>query len=169
MKPKIIAAVLVIVSTVLFYFVFTEGLMYVYDFLGLYNVPTFRFILGEAVAVALVLLICFLPPLVYLLVRRRKKHDFDDFTKSIQAQKTPGKRLLSVICSSVCGFLGIIVIILLHTGFFKVISKFLLFSGFAGPVVNCGMFIFEFICAVFVLSPSILAAARFLKKGAAKR
>lgn len=168
-KSFVIAAILTAVSCALFYIAFTQGLLFVYDFLGLYNVATFGFILGEAAAVALIALILFLPPILFM--RSRIKNARAAYMVSQVPNAPPKLRngppayKYSVPQLTICAisFLaGVFIIVQTHIGFFRVISLFLLYNGFSGPAVTIGVAAPEIICGLMCLMPAILLTKRYI-------
>jgi hypothetical protein len=149
MKSRVIIIVSLLISGVLFYLVFTQGLMFINSYLGLYNVNTFRFRLGEAVFILFVFLLLFLFPIIYgyrLLAK---------FGKLKKAPLTSGKKGIITAVTVACGALGALIIVLLHTGFFRVLSDFLYFCGITGTGVTLGMLGLEIVLAMLVLLPAL--------------
>jgi hypothetical protein len=152
MKSRIILVGSLVISAVLFFLVFTQGLMFVNNYLGLYNVTTFRFRLGEVVFVLFVFLLLFLFPILYgrtLYIRSRQGKP-----------RVPAKKRALIIAAAAAGCLGVLVIVLLHTGFFTIITDFLYYCGIYGTGVTLGILAVEVILAVMVLIPALLLLLR---------
>ncbi len=150
MKSKVFLAISVILCGVVFYFLFTEGLLFVYQYLGLYNMTTFGFILGEVVVVALLLAFVFLWPILY----GRKLYRRANPRKG----RSGTARTIAVICAMAAA--GIVVTI--HFGFFQVIRNFLIYCGIEGTAVSLGVLIFEIVCGLAIFLPSAILGKRFI-------
>jgi hypothetical protein len=149
MKSRIISVVSLLISGVLFYLVFTQGLMFINNYLGLYNVNTFRFRLGEVVFILFVFLLLFLFPIIYgyrLLVKSGKLK---------KAPLTSRKKNIITAVTAACGALGALIVVLLHTGFFRVLLDFLYYCGISGTGVTLGILGLEIVMAMIVLLPTL--------------